>query len=432
MKPTPLALLIAAYASAPVIAAPAQSVGQDFGATLSVSAQHTDNALKAEADKLSEQQNEFSAGAFAIYNNEYISLDANYAVSERRYEKDSQQPRTRTIGKTDLVLGKAHNPFDLKVSHSIQKLPKTSTALDLEEETDEKQILTVQPGFRTRITGADNFFINASATEIEYRFEEQKNSSRTGGTAGITHGFSAVDSLTFYVTQSDVEFEFSPEVDYSQTMAVLALDTRLRKLSYRIEVGQSRTDSSRLGKNDDPYYSFQANYDTGLHQISLAANQQITDSSRGFNANGLPGEIPIGSDVTADKLDQVLLRHTELRWSTAALCGRCSGNISLFRDEHQFQSLERDEERLGGALGLSYQLSRNARLGLNVSRTEQTSGDEVNEGEFTLDQFTLYYSYAFSGGVHLRLFGTQYERSSDDNLGNYEELRAGITLGYTF
>ncbi len=432
MKKSPIAFLIAAYSSASALAAPTESVAQDFGATLSLSAQHTDNALKTETDKLSEQQNQLAASAFAIYNNEYLALDANYAVSEMRYEKDSQQPRTRTIGKTDLVLGKAHNPFDLKISHSIQKLPKTSTALELEEEIDEKQILTVQPGFRTRITGADNFFINANATEVRYRFEEQKNSSRTGGSAGITHGFSAVDSLTFYVTQSDVEFEFNPDVDYSQTMAVLALDTRLRKLSYRIEAGQSRTDSSRLGKNNDPYYALDINYDTGLHRFALSANQQITDSSRGFSAGTMPGEITGGSDVTADQLDQVLLRHAELRWTSSALCGRCNAYLSVFRDEHEFQSLERDEERSGGALGLSYQLSRNATLGVNASRTEQVVGGTVNDNEFTLDQLTLYYNYAFSGGVRLRLFGTQYERSAEDNFGNYEELRAGITLGYTF
>lgn len=432
MKKSPIALLIAACTSATAAAAPTAPAGQDFGATLSLSAQHTDNALKTETDKLSEQQNELAASAFAIYNNEYIALDANYAVSEMRYEKDSQQARTRTIGKTDLVVGKTHNPFDLKISHSIQKLPKTSTALDLEEETDEKQILTVQPGFRTRITGADNFFINASATEVEYRFEEQKNSSRTGGSVGIIHGFSAVDSLSFYVTQSDVEFEFSPDVDYSQTMAVLAFDTRLRRLSYRIEAGQSRTDSSRLGQNDDPYYALQANYDAGLHQLEFSANQQITDSSRGFSASDVPGEISGGSDVTAEQLDQVLLQHMQLRWSSTALCERCTSYISVFRDEHEFQSLARNEERTGGALGMAYQLSRNATLGLNATRTEQRVDASANEGEFTLDQLTLYYSYAFSGGIRLRLFGMQYERSTEDNLGDYEELRAGITLGYNF
>ncbi|QEY11299.1 hypothetical protein [Cellvibrio sp. KY-YJ-3] len=432
MNKSPIAFLVAAYASASALAAPTEVAGSDFGATISLSAQQTDNALKTQTDELSEQQNQLMASAFALYNNEYIALNSDYAVSQMRYEKDSQEERTTTIGKTDFVLGKPHNPFDLKISHSLQKLPKSSAALELESNTDEKQILSVQPGFRTRITGADNFFINANATEVEYRFEEQKNSSRTGVSTGVIHAFSAVDSLSVYLTQSDVEFEFNPDVDYSQTMAVVALETRLRKINYRIELGQSRTDSSRLGKSDDPYYAVQMNYDAGHHQLGLAFNQQITDSSRGFDANAAPGEIPGGSDVTADQLDQVLLRHAELRWSTSVLCGRCDFYLSVYRDEHQFQSLERDEERLGGALGLGYQLSRSATLGFNASRVENKFAATVNDSEFTLDQITVYYNYAFAGGFNLRLFAAEYERSSVDASNEYQELRAGATIGYRF
>src|SRR5690606_25716098 len=151
------------------------------------------------------------------------------------------------------------------------------------------QMLSIQPGFHKRITGADNFFVNANATEVDYRFEEHKNSSRVGGTIGLMHGFSAVDSLTVYVSQTEVEFEFIPEVDYSQTMAVVAFDARLRKINYRIEAGQSRTDSKQLGVSDDPYYALQLNYDADYHQIGFSFNQQMTDSSRGFDAGTMPG-----------------------------------------------------------------------------------------------------------------------------------------------
>ncbi len=434
MKKSPIAILAASCASAVAFAAPANTnkAGSDFGASVFVSAQQTDNALKSKEDKISELQNQLGATVFAAYENDYIALNSDYSLSEMRYEKDSQQARTSTVGRTDFTLGKPHHSFDLNISHSLQKLPKFSGALDLEENNDEKQVLSVQPGFRTRITPADNFFINANATEVEYRFEEQKNSSRRGGTVGLVHGFSAVDSLTVYVSQTDITFDFNPDVDYKQTMAVVAFDTRLRKINYRIEAGQSRTDSSRLGVSDDPYYVFQLNYDAGYNQLTFAFNQQVTDSSRGFDAGTMPGEIASGSDVTADQVDQVLLRHAELRWSSGALCGRCDFYISAYRDEHEYQSLDRNEERFGAALGLNYQLSRNARVGANISRADQDLMSSINQNKYTLDQLTAYYNYSFVNGLNIRLFATEYKRSAEASIDEYSELRAGITVGYRF
>lgn len=432
MKNSPIAILAASYMSASAFAAPVNNVGNDFGASIFLSAEQTDNALKSKEDEVSELQYRVGAAVFADYENDYVELNANYSLSEMRYEKDTQEARTTTIGRTDFTLGKPHNAFDLKVSHSIQKLPKFSGALDLEENNDEKQILSIQPGFHKRITGADNFFVNANATEVDYRFEEQKNSSRVGGTIGVMHGFSAVDSLTVYVSQTEVEFEFNPEVDYSQTMAVVAFDARLRKINYRIEAGQSRTDSKQLGVSDDPYYAFQLTYGADYHQIDFSFNQQMTDSSRGFDAGTLPGDIAMGSDVTAEQVDQVLLRHLELRWTTTAFCSRCTFDVSVYRDEHEYQSLERDEERLGGALGLSYQLSRNAKIGIGASRVEQDVTRVTNNTQYTLDQVTAYYNYAFSNGLNVRVFAAEYERSTEDENGEYSELRAGITIGYRF
>lgn len=432
MKTSPIAILAASYMSTAVVAAPINDSGNDFGASIFVGAEQTDNALKAKEDEISELQYRLGATVFADYENDYVALNTNYSLSEMRYEKDTQEARTTTIGRTDFTLGKPHNAFDLKVSHSIQKLPKFSGALDLEENNDEKQILSVQPGFHKRITGADNFFVNANATEVDYRFEEHKNSSRVGGTIGLVHGFSPIDSLTVYASQTEIEFEFSPEVDYSQTLAVVAFDSRLRKINYRVEAGQSRTESDRLGVSNDPYYALQFNYDADYHQIGLSFNQQVTDSSRGFDAGVLPGEIGMGNDVTADQVDQVLLRHLELHWTTTTFCGRCTFDVRVYRDEHDYQSLEQNEERLGGALGLGYQLSRNARIGINASRVKQDVMRVTNDTQYTLNQFTAFYNYAFSNGLSLRVFATEYERSAEDDNAEYSELRAGASISYRF
>jgi hypothetical protein len=432
MKSSPIAILTASYISVAAVAAPENTNGSEFGASVFLSSQHTDNALKSNDNKISELQNQLGAAVFSDYENDYLALNADYSVSEMRYEKDSQKTRTTTIGRTDFVLGKPHNAFDLKVSHSIQKLPKFSGALDLEENNDEKQILSVQPGFHKRITAVDNLFINANATEVDYRFEEHKNSSRRGGTLGVIHNFSAVDSLTIYASTTDVEFEYSPDVDYSQTMAVIAFESRLRKLGYRLEVGQSRTDSSMTGISEDPYYSLAINYDADFHQIGVRLNQLVTDSSRGFDAGVIAGDYDLGNDITAEQVDQVLLRHVDVRWESNALCSRCNFYISAYRDQHEFLSSDREEERIGAALGFAYRLSPKARIGINASRVEQEQENETNNSEYTLEQLTAYYRYSFVNGLDLRLSVAEHERSAANENEEYTELRAGITVSYRF
>lgn len=432
MKKLSIALFTVSYFSGAVYAVTASNSDSDFGASVFIGAEQTDNALKSKEDEISELQYRIGGTAFADYENDYLALNANYTLSEMHYDKDTQDKRTTTMGRTELTFGKPYQTFDLKIQHSIQRLPKHSDALDLDSENDEKQILSIQPGFHKRIGRVGYVFANANATEVDYRFEENKNSSRSGGTLGLVHNFSPIDSVSLYVSQTDIEFEYNSEVDYSQAMAVAAFERQLRKINYRIEAGQSRTDSVRLGVSDDPYYMLRINYRADYHRVDFTANQQVTDSSRGFNANGIPGETSWGSDVTSEEVDQVLLRHAEVRWTTTALCGRCNFYVSAYGDSHEFQSSEREEERLGGTMGLSYRLSRNAQVGMSMSRLDQEVKSTTGESNYILDQITAHYTYSFINGLRLRVFAAEQDRSAADNNNEYTEFRAGVSVGYTF
>lgn len=435
MNKTPIALLIAFYASASTVAAPTESSRNDLGGALFVTAAQSDNALKSSdtEPQIKEQQNQLGAQVFALYENDYLTLDSDYSLSESRYEKESQQDRTTTIGRTDLTIGKSHHLFDLKLSHSREKLPKYSGALDLESNQDEKQLLSVQPGFHTRLTPADMLLINVSATEVDYRFEELKNSSRKGGYIGLIHGFSAIDALSLYVSDTDIEFEFNPQIDYRMTIAVVAFESRLRKLNYKVELGQTRTDSNNAGKSDDPYYQLKAKYQGGYNQLDFSLGQRMTDSSFGVDSDLGGGELNGGAaDISAEQLDQILLQRAEVRWTSDAICGVCSFYLNVFMDDQDYQTLARDEKNNGAGLGFSYQLSRAATLGLSASRMTEELTQAATDTEYTLDQLTAYFNYNFVSDFNIRVFVTENERSSLELNDEYKELRAGATLGYRF
>src|SRR5690606_24628909 len=124
--------------------------------------------------------------------------------------------------------------------------------------------------------------------------------------------------------------------------------------------------------------------------------------------------------------------HVDVRWESNALCSRCNFYISAYRDQHEFLSSDREEERIGAALGFAYRLSPKARIGINASRVEQEQKNETNNSEYTLDQLTAYYRYSFVNGLDLRLSVAEHERSAANENEEYTELRAGITVSYRF
>lgn len=433
MNKKPIPLLAAAIVSGSVFAAPTETTRNDVGGSVFATSEQSDNGLKSNSDEIDEQQNQFGAQAFALYENNYVTLDSNYSFSERRFEKESQEDRTTTIGRTDLTIGKLHHLFDLKLSHSREKLPKYSGALDLESNSDEKQIITIEPGFHSRIGSADMLFITGNATEVDYRFEEQKNSARQGGLIGLVHGISPVDTFSIYLSQTDIEFEFSPQIDYRMLMAVASFESTLRELKYKIELGQTRTESDSAGKSDDPYYQITINYQRGYNQIDFRANQQVTDSSLGVGT-GLPGDDIGGgnNDVTAENLDQVLVNRAELRWTTDVLCGRCSAYVNFYVDDQDYQTLARDEKNKGVGFGVRYKMSADSTIGITGTRIKEELMGAVVDDEYTLDQITAYYNYDFTSGFNLRVFVTENERRSLEVENEYKELRVGATIGYRF
>ena len=405
-----------------------------LGGSLRILSEETDNALKNSVDEFSERQDVISANAVAIYENDLVALDANYSISNRRYAKDSQAERTSTLGNTELRLGKDHNLFELLMSHSIQKVLASAELVDLEENNDERQILTAQPMLHTSRDSANVLFVQGDLTDIDYRFEEERNSSRKGGSAGWQRALSSVDKLILAATHTDVEFDLAPQANYQMQTATLSYGAKLRQLSYLIELGQSRTESDAGVDQSKPYYSGQLNFDTGYNQYMLSASQKISDSSYGVGARGIDdsGEPP--TDSGSRNQEQMLVRLAEASWTTTLLCDRCRVSTQLYGNEREYLGVKREERSIGASIGLSYRLSNASTIGIKANRREQTFLQVVAEDrdDFTLDSINMYYNYQFANSLSARLLLSQEEQTSEDLTREYNEFRAGISLAYTF
>lgn len=430
MKRVSFLALVVACANASAV----EEKQQTLGAILSATTEQSDNALRVPENEISERQDTLQAGVFALYENDLIELDTNYTASKRYFDKESQVDRDSLTGRTSFKLGKDYHLFDLQVSHLRQKQLTSADAIDLDENQDEKQILSLQPSFHTRITPADFFYIQGNVTEVDYRFQELSNSDREGATVGLMHAFSSVDSLGFFVSHTDVDFEFIPELDYRMQSYALSYSAELRKLKYKLEAGQSKM-QSQFDKEDDadtsPYYMLSFDYSTGLNQWSLSFTEQSSDSSIGLGENGFDDGSGAG-DTGSSRPDRLVLKRALFSWSTQALCDRCHLSLGSFVEEREYLTQERQEQSNGLSLGVSYSLSRAATIGARSQWRQQEFDGASRTEDFDSNQTSIYYNYYFSGGISLRIFASEFKRESKSKLEDYTELRSGVTLSYRF
>lgn len=405
-----------------------------LGGTFSATAEESDNALRTTDDTISERQDRLLAGLFAFYENDLLELDTDYTAEKKYFEKETQADRDAWTGRTSLRLGKDHHLFDLRLSHLRQKQLVSAELVELDKNLDEKQILTAQPGFHTKLTPVDAIYLQGNLTEVDYRFEELNNSQREGGVAGWSHAFSSVDTLGIYFSHTDVDFEFVPQVDYRFQYYALSYTAQLRQLGYKFDLGQSRMESQGDDAGEaetNPYYLVQVDYSTGYHQWSLTLTERGGDTSMGLGEDSLGDSTGFGQTGSL-RPDRINMQRATISWTTQALCLRCQVNINAFTEKREYLSLARDEQGNGIAFSLGYRFSNAASINLRALRGDQEFEGVTNLEDFFVNQVGVDYVYNFSSGVALRLFASEFQRRSDTPLQEYDEVRFGVTLSYQF
>lgn len=404
----------------------------DFGGYLSFVSQFSDNAEREPDGDLSEWQDKYAVGLDGDYENALVTLEAGYTASMHRYEKDSQPRRELLEGNSLLRLGKDHNLFDVQFIHSRRSVLREPDAVDTLANTDEREIFAVVPTLRASITSVDSLLLRGSYAQIDYRFNELKNSEAMGAALIWQRRLTAVDTFEISAQRTDIEFEAVPQADYEYTSILMAYAASLRQLTYKVSGGYNRSSRDDGSEYSGPAFSAEAAYTTGLNTFKILADQRITDTSRG-DGNREELSIDFGSRSSGGVgIDQIELRSLEARWESQALCERCDFYLSMRVREKDYFVLEEDNVEVGWGAGLSYRLSPAARLSLNANRRDQKFKQEVQRSEHTLDTIRASYSYRFVNDINVGIFAEQRERTSEDRLTDYKESLAGLSISYHF
>lgn len=398
---------------------------------LIVGTEYTDNANRSADDGISERQDRYGLTLASDYENHLFDLDVSYSAQERRFSEDSQPTRSIVEGDLDLHLGKPHHFADLLLSHSRRTALRQPDQIDLLVNRDERDIYSAIPTLRARLTPVNHLLLQGHYSQIQYRFDDARDSERLGGSLIWQHTASATDQLQVTATHTEVSFDINPDLDYTYQALTAAYSVALSRLSYTVEAGYNETETEQGERFSSPILRLEVGYEAGQHRFNFSARQFITDSSQAGGNLGDPGSFGAGRD-TVGQMDQLERRSADVRWDYLGLCQRCDLNITAFYRYDDYRTLEEDTDEVGLGAGIGYRLSDRASTHLSVNARRQSFEAAADREAFELGRARLSYRYRFANDLSLELFTHYGKRHSSAPTQRYEETRAGLTLGFVF
>lgn len=391
----------------------------------------SDNAFKTDTDVVTERQDEYGANINGTYINSLVDANASYLAKEMRFAEESQEDKSTLEGKSSLLIGKAYHPIDLRLTHSRTTLLKEPDQIALTNNQDAREIFSVIPSLRGRLTSADSLRLSADLTDIKFLENEQSDSSRQGASLVWLHHNSAIQQLQLAVQATDIEFDHFEEINYTYRKAMLGYAINLRKLSYKIELGYNQSDPKIGETYTSPAYSVVLGYKTGLQEIELTTSQIITDSSFGNGNLDSMNDLPT-SDGSSGDIDRLERRDTQARWTTSSLCTKCTLSIALFIQNNDYLQEEKQSRQWGGNLNLAYDFTDASMLVLRYSNSEQEFDGEELGRDYDLSVLSAEYSYRFISGLSISLRVEDEKRSAETSMDTYRERYLGAGLHYRF
>lgn len=425
---TGAAPLLGVGISAPLVAQEAAETKPVFGASIGVGTQQSDNARKSEQNPIEERQDDFTASMNASWRGNWSSIEADYHYLYKNYSKDSQVDRNTLEGSAELQMGFEDDPVSLAIRHSNQAQYNTPEDVEISDNLDEKQILGAEPILRLFPSTVDTLAVTGSYEDVSYRYNDIRDSERAGASAFWSRRLSRTDYMQLTAGTIDVEYPNSPNSNYKKDYAHITYGAQLRTLSYSVLAGVNRASFADNSEDQQsPTYRGTLNYISALHQLSLSASQEFTDSSYGSGGNSglVPGDPSDGVGV-----DQIERRVFGLDWRTSALCKLCEGKLFVQLRDDNYRRLDEDSVERAAGLTFSYRISE-ASTASGTYTLRREDFDSESKSDLDRENLGLSLTYKFSSDLSTSLFYTFESRQYVDDGSSYDENVVGISMNYT-
>lgn len=400
---------------------------------LTMSSLVTDNSRKKDEDKESERQDNYQLGVLGQHENSYLTARVNYHALVREFDKDSQKTEDYLEGQGNISLGQETHLAALHISHRRKRLLNTPDALDVVENRQERDILSIAPEIRLGSPSSDRLLTQGQFTQIRFTDSKIQDADTEGGIITWSRPVSAISHFQLATQLTTTEFLYLPERNYDYTRADMLYAKSLRLWNYQLKMGHNR--SERQEKTfDSPSFGINVGFVDGRHQWMFGASKMLTDTATGNGAGD-----SIGNDGLGRLPEQINREQLSASWRAIMICDRCSVQLTaaMTQDDYLEKDMQTGNSQYSGTF--SYQTSPVSSLEFNYSTLKLSySGSDrlsssVGGNDYTFTYVSVGYQYTFANQVSIETFLRREEREQPSTLrSGYTENKIGTALNYRF
>ena len=389
--------------------------------------EHTDNANKSKTNTISEWQSKASADFSLQHSGSELNVELGYRADYTHYDKDSQEDDTTLEGDALLVYEQIANTLTWTLENSRRSVLKDKALDDLQSNREDRSISSIAPRLILKLSPRDSLIFDASYTDIQYDDSDQQDSNRIGAGMLWAHNLSAVDALSARLQYQDVSFEKQQSVnDYEYYLATLGYQAKLSRLSYSVDAGVNQ---SKRKTDDYEGYYFNGDLDYQYHAntFSLTLVHELTDTSRGDNNEGL-GDF----NNSSGDIDIFERSNVELSFTNKNLCNTCSIRVFALEELEDYENLSKDSREFRAGINFGYKFTRLLTAGVEVDYSELRFVNGNGDADYDTLRYRLRLNQSLSRELSLDWFVSFEDKTSDNNVQNYDELRGGVSISYRF
>ncbi|ARN74509.1 hypothetical protein [Oceanicoccus sagamiensis] len=404
----------------------ANSFGLEINASAGLQAEHSDNMTKVPANKRSDLKSTVSASINALHKGEKLTLDLSYRGDHSTYQQDSFDDETRVNGNGSLVYEQIDQQLIWTLENSRKNVIKNKALNDVEENREDRSISKASVDLILRPTSVDSITLTPSYTDIKYEDTDDQDSERVGGVLSWNHALSKIDSFGLRVNYDDVTFD-RDIFDYEYYLYTVNYQAQLAKLSYAIAVGVN--ESKRVSDDyDGQYIKANAAYKLNAGVFDLAVLQELTDTSRGTNNEGVSE-----SSSDFELIDVFERRNIELSYNNQAICNSCNIELTLSYEDEDYEFLPRDNEEYQLSVGLSYQWTRLISLNVKTEWQDVSFSNQVlGQGDYEGVAYRTGLNWQVAAKLLTSVYMAYEDREFDSGVRDYDELKGGVSINYSF
>ncbi len=397
----------------------------DTSLTARLEGLQTDNALKSHVSEVDEVQTRLGADLSISHEASDISLELDYEVNHSDYSEDSQEEETNIEGRSSIEAKLLNKTLITSLSHSRIRVLKESDDLDLEINRDDRDVSTASLSW---VLGSrvNSLSVYGQFSDVQYDELFVRDSERVEGGVTWRRRTSKVSDFSLLSSYRDVTFDVFDSADYEYYSVSARYAANLARLNYSVTLGANEV--SR-GDTDDSgaLFNLRAEYELPATFMSLYLGRSLTDSSFGDgNQEFLSSE---SSGISGQSPSIFEYSSAEILFRREMFCVTCTFQLSGHFQREDYEDDLEDRDVLGGRILLGYSLSRNSKVTLSYSYTDNEFDKLADEDEYTLEKTEVSWSKSIGRALSVRVFVDEVRR---DEAGDkfYDGLSTGLSFSY--